>query len=222
MRGVSIKWVLKSQGPLGFLHWIARSIPYHLWLYLTPQGRRDLNFDSLHGVETEGTVWTGVEHAIPYNPVQPRRFRREMSLLPIDFSRFAFIDVGCGKGRPLILAREQGFGRIIGIEISEALCGIARQNAPFAEVICVNAADYEFPPQDSVIYMFNPFREPIISKFVARLEESLTSHPRRVWVIHQSPFRSAALDGSRLLERVHLERRRLAIYRSISFTKFMR
>ena len=82
--------------------------------------------------------------------------------------------------------------------------------------LSVNALAFEFPPEDSVIYMFNPFRDPVMGAFIARLEESLMLFPRTIWVVYQSPFFSRALDASPMFTRTHLESGRLAIYRSRS------
>lgn len=216
-RGLSVRWILKTRGPLGFIQWAVHSLPYHLWLHLTPEGRRDLRFDELHGVVTEGIVQPEVEHAVQYAPVQPARFRSYMRRLPIDPHQFTFIDVGSGKGRALILAREFGFRRVLGIDVSEELCEIARNNAPEAEVRCVNALDFEPPPEDSVIHMFNPFRDPVMSKFAARIEESLkTPPPHSVWVVYHRPFFVRAFEQSSLFEKFRHDGDRVAIYRAIA------
>ncbi len=214
-RGLSLGWILKTRGPIGFMQWAIRSVPYHLWLHLTPQGRRDLRFDESHHVITEGISQPEVEHAVQYAPVQPARFRAAMRRLPIDPHKFTFIDIGSGKGRALILAREFGFRRVLGIEVSEKLCEIARSNAPEAEVRCVNALDFEPPPEDSVIHMFNPFRDPVMSMFAARIEESLeTPPPHKVWVVYHRPFFAAAFEQSRVFEEFRREGDRLAIFRA--------
>jgi hypothetical protein len=50
--------------------------------------------------------------------------------LPIDDpSQFAFVDLGCGKCRTLILAAEHGFRPVIGVELDLPLTGIARSSA---------------------------------------------------------------------------------------------
>lgn len=211
-RGLSLRWIFKTRGPLGFARWAARSVPYHLWLHLTPQGRRDLHFDRRFGVSTEGITWPEAEYAVHYAPVQPSRFRDAMRRLPIDPPGFVFVDIGSGKGRALILARDASFRKVVGVEVSEKLCEIARSNAPHAEVYCANALDFDLPIEDSVIYMFNLFREPLMSKFASRIENSLRSHPREIWVVYHSPFFSRGFEQSRVFERFYVDGDRLAIY----------
>jgi len=40
--------------------------------------------------------------------------------------RATFIDIGCGKGRVLLMAAEHGFRKIIGIDFAADLCLTAR------------------------------------------------------------------------------------------------
>ena len=152
-----------------------------------------MQFDRIHGVDTDGLILPeelGLQgrNAVHYAPTHPSRFRAMIHSLPKGCLNFAFIDSGCGKGRALLLAREAGFSRCFGVELSPLLCDIARSNFPGAEIVCCDATEFDFPPVDSVIYMFNPFWNPVMDKFVAHLEESLRRHPRELYVVYASPF----------------------------------
>ena len=48
--------------------------------------------------------------------------------LAIDASRFTFVDLGCGKGKPLMVAASYGFRRLVGVDISAECIAIARRN----------------------------------------------------------------------------------------------
>ncbi|MCA9217507.1 MAG: hypothetical protein KDB27_30775 [Planctomycetales bacterium] len=56
------------------------------------------------------------QHAEKYKATRARYFRKLMKRvhLPRDG---VFVDVGCGKGRILLLAVEHGLNRVVGIEI---------------------------------------------------------------------------------------------------------
>ncbi len=57
---------------------------------------------------------------------QPSIMRRALSALgPVE--RYDFLDLGCGKGRALIVAAEFPFRAITGVELSPALAAIARR-----------------------------------------------------------------------------------------------
>src|SRR5215472_1458160 len=68
-------------------------------------------------------------HGVHYQACEPAVFRRAFSCLHDDWSSYTFVDLGCGKGRVLLMARELGFGRIIGVEFAPALAKVARRNA---------------------------------------------------------------------------------------------
>ena len=64
----------------------------------------------------------------PYVGSQPSIVRASIALLP-DHQDYAFVDLGCGKGRPLGVASEFAFRRLVGVEIAPRLVAVARANA---------------------------------------------------------------------------------------------
>ena len=86
----------------------------------------DWKFDTTHRVKTSGIVATADldvaeadrARARRYQPVRLGAFAEFMRVLPIRHEEFTFIDVGCGKGRALLLASEFPFRRIVGVELS--------------------------------------------------------------------------------------------------------
>lgn len=87
--------------------------------------------------------------------------------------RWPFVDLGCGKGRGLILAHEAGFRNLSGVEFSPALCKIARKNLQHcgiqANVICADATQFVFPNEPAVVFMYNPFGPSIMQKVLANI-----------------------------------------------------
>jgi cyclopropane fatty-acyl-phospholipid synthase-like methyltransferase len=100
-----------------------------------------------------------------------------------DTSDYAFLDVGCGKGRAAIVASEFPFREITGIELSAELADIARRNVekmsqrfPGRRPITIrtgNALDLALPPGKSVLYMYHPFGREVMERFAAKLESAL-------------------------------------------------
>ena len=92
---------------------------------------------------------------VHYQASEPDSFRRTIAALPLRHEDFVFVDFGSGKGRALLLASEFPFKRIMGVEFSDELSAIARENvASFPteaqrcgdiEIVCEDAAEFELP-----------------------------------------------------------------------------
>jgi SAM-dependent methyltransferase len=181
----------------------------------TPERRRqrygDMDYDWENRVNTTtGTVgWRerllGIFHS-PYQPTDPALFQEMMSALPIAFDQFTFIDLGSGKGRTLLMASEYAFKRIIGVEIILELHEIAQKNLAlyrsetqkcFAmEAICGDAAEFDFPADPLVLYLFNPLPAAGLKRVLTHLKQSLNAHPRPVYVLYHNPLLEELLSGS--------------------------
>lgn len=106
-----------------------------------------------------------------------------------------FVDLGCGKGRAMVVAAHYGFKNIKGIDFAEEVCAEATQNMEALNgkrgvnysVICANVLDYPIQPEDTVFFMFNPFVNDTITAFLDKLEDSLLHHPRDVYFLYVSP-----------------------------------
>jgi hypothetical protein len=46
-----------------------------------------------------------------------------------------------------------------------------------------DAAEYEFRPDETVFFFFNPFRRLVMEKVLQNIQNSIHLHPRPVWVI---------------------------------------
>ena len=133
-------------------------------------------FDRTHGTDTVGLVSLFRLHinsvnkktGYRYQTFDPNSFVKAMQ--PIDRDR-TFIDLGCGKGRALILGNELGFCRIIGVEFSAKLAEIAERQCPAAEVVVADAAGYVFPDERVCVFLYNPFGPSVLSRVVRHLPE---------------------------------------------------
>lgn len=111
--------------------------------------------------------------------------------LPIDRSRSGFLDYGSGKGRACVVAAHLGFEPVIGVELSEELAAVARNNlegmrrrrSRRAEIIAADARSFEVPADINVAYFFNPFVGPPLDAVVSNLRRSVELTPREFWVV---------------------------------------
>jgi SAM-dependent methyltransferase len=76
-------------------------------------------------IETLVEVWEGCHD---YAPTSFRAFRAFMQSVPVEPDRDVFVDVGCGKGRVLVMAAQFPFRRVIGVEVSPTLAAAAAAN----------------------------------------------------------------------------------------------
>jgi SAM-dependent methyltransferase len=110
------------------------------------------------------------------------------------------IDVGCGKGGAMItLARH--FKRVDGVELSERLIPIARENlrkaaAANTRIFYGDAAEFtDFDPY-SHIYLSNPFPCAVMRRVLDHVLESLVRRPRELTIIYLIPVDEALLVES--------------------------
>jgi SAM-dependent methyltransferase len=84
-----------------------------------------------------------------------------------------FVDVGCGKGQPCIFARKYfHFPNVYGIDFSAPLIEVAKRNAeksPYRNVhfLVADATNWRLPNGNTLVFLFNPFNEIILEKFLA-------------------------------------------------------
>ena len=135
------------------------------------------SFDLKFGTDTSGIVplW-GLKGTSPnavfgvrYEATNDEELEWVIGLLQEDFSSFTFIDLGCGKGRTLIVASRLGFGKVVGVEFAPGLAETARKNLAglaLHDVVIVqaDAVDFSFPNSDLIVYLFNPFSGEVLVK----------------------------------------------------------
>lgn len=114
-----------------------------------------------------------------------------------------FLDLGCGKGRVVIQAAEQyPFARVIGVEISEELSRVARENVSRrrrgldsgrVEIVTADAARYAMPEDVTVVYLYYPFVGATFEKVLTGIVQSLARKPRRFRLVYCLPIMESAI-----------------------------
>ncbi len=121
-------------------------------------------------------------------------------------SGWSFVDIGCGKGKAMLLASLFPFGKLEGVELSEKLvseCQVNLQRAlhssgeiPKYEVFCCDALEHQYPDTDLVVYMFNPFGRTVLQQLLEKLQASLEERHRNVVVIYCNAVHSDCFEES--------------------------
>jgi SAM-dependent methyltransferase len=193
----------------------------------------DLDYDWEHSVDTTrsnvgfGTQFLTSVTARPYFATEPWLFEQIMEALALSIQQsavshrisaqaglqdFTFIDLGCGKGRVLLMASDYPFKKIIGVEFMPELHRAAqkniagysndRQRCRQIETLCMDARDFRFPLGPLVVYLFNPFSEPTFAQVLELLRRSLEQDPRLVYIAYRFTEFESLLMQSDWLEKI--------------------
>lgn len=159
-------------------------------------------FDRTRHVRTSGNVSLRAAGIAPdetrdselYVPARPANIRQALREIPVqNVSDYVYIDLGSGKGRSLLVAAEKPFQQITGVEFSALLHRQACENirrfrfrkhgSKQIDSLHLNAKDFVFPDQKTVLYLFNPFGYETVAHVLGNLKESLLRSPRHVVVV---------------------------------------
>jgi SAM-dependent methyltransferase len=163
----------------------------------------DRSFDDRHGTDTAGSVepeQLGIEDdksratAILYLPSPPRLTRWMLDRVGVEPSTTTFVDLGCGKGRVVLLAAQRSFRRVVGFEISPELTAIAQSNveryrpppdlrAP-VEIVQADVTTVDLPEGDLLLHLYHPFETSVTEAVLRRLRASVDRSPRRVMIAY--------------------------------------
>ena len=234
LHSVAGRWLrdsLRARGAGGTLKYLATQ-SWEVLKDSMPERRRsrfgDIDYDCDYGVDT---TWARLSWRVRlrevfserlYQPTAPDEFDTIMQhLVSVDFSEFAFIDMGSGKGRVLLMAAMYPFRQVIGVEVQPDLHAIAEQNietfdvpgrqCAWIESACMDAREFEFPETPLLVYLFNPFPDYVLRAVLENLGRSLAVNPRTVYVAYNAPFEQHAFDGLDWLEKI-VQHERYQIY----------
>lgn len=179
-------------------------------LGITRRLELEAGFDQRFGTDTSGEP----PHAKGWHlPIAVQAFDAAMQAVNVRHEDYVFVDVGCGKGRALLLASEYPFKRCIGVELDERLASIATKNATIysaasptqkckdVAVHCADAVTFEYPAEDLFLYLYNPFPEPQVTALVERLARGLEGTTRRMVIVYSVQEHDAAVRKSGVFER---------------------
>lgn len=162
-------------------------------------------YDWTHGIRTtdieplstlELACPDNLAHATSYSPSQPEDIRSVFSNLELDFRKYCFVDFGCGKGRVLAEAARYPFKSVIGIDFAKELCGASKSNLERVrsthrcgdvQVHHADATEFDLPQAPCVVYIYNPFRGPVLTAVLERIRKSVVLLPRHVRIVYVTP-----------------------------------
>jgi hypothetical protein len=175
-------------------------------------------FDDRYGVDTSGLIGGGELRSghkndvfnTAYYGMAPSRFQRVMQYWVADqthpaLENYSFVDLGCGKGRAVMMASEFRFRAVVGVELHAALAGIAETNVAVwtaagravcpVRIVCRDATEFVFPEGPCLLYLFNPFAAPVMKRLIERIEEDFRARPRLLDLIYFNPEAGQLLEA---------------------------
>ncbi len=177
-------------------------------------------FDAHFGTDTGGLIpksdlKTGApadRFVTAYYAVAPSILRTLLELWQLrcepssPLAQYTFLDLGCGKGRALILAAENPFREVVGVELNPSLAAIARANLAAAHsradllaptrLIEGDALTSPLPQLPIVVFLFHPFEAPAMRRLLRILEAHAADHPGQVDILYVNAEHAAVLDRS--------------------------
>lgn len=180
-------------------------------------------FDRLHGTDTAEEACL-IASGVPaeqapggngvYRPLWEGMFHTALESLGTPIDGYTFVDLGCGKGKLLLMAAGYPFARITGIEFAPALMATAERNierfrthhptAPPIEAVLGDARHWQLPPGPVVALIFNSF-DPATTREVMRGVDREATRAEPLFVIYVNVRRVAEIgDGFAGLTRLKL------------------
>jgi SAM-dependent methyltransferase len=198
-----------------FMVFVPRRIPRILGRIGRPRKHvaslNDDRFDLERGTDTHGIIKvykldfvnTSYIHSHGYEPCEAKRLCHDLAVPPIERAGYDFVDLGCGKGRALIIASEMGFRSVTGVELSPSLSKSAARNLEICgisgNVLTQDASSFEIPDTPCVCYLFDPFGKQVMQKFAGNVERRLGRSRADLWIVYQDPIHAQILESCRFL-----------------------
>jgi SAM-dependent methyltransferase len=195
-----------------------------------------IKLDQKYGIETTQIVGKealfvesdNLKYAGSYEPTPWINFVELLAPYNLSYENMSFIDLGAGKGRVLFMAAALPFRNVIGVEFFDVLAEITKENiknfpkeniqCANISVLCLDAVEYRFPKDGVVVFLYNPFDEPVMKTVISNLRESYRIDKRPILVIYQNPIYQNLWKQESYLNIIK-EENNLQIYASNHFSR---
>jgi predicted RNA methylase len=184
-------------------------------------------FDAENGVRTSGLVagrhlksgHRHDRHTTAYYGVAPSVFhslikRWHRTGPAARMEETAFVDLGAGMGRAVLLASELKFKSVVGVELHSTLAGIARRNVKIwraagrehcpIQIVERDAVEFALPAGPVVVFLFNPFGASVLRRLLKRWRPALKGRAEGVDVLYVNNEQEGVLELERGWRRLFL------------------
>jgi SAM-dependent methyltransferase len=202
---------IRAAGAHGTAEFVVRHARYSVCIFLGKQWDRTHSVDTGGQIEIQSldVVGPNADMGYPAVSTSPSTFAYFSQFFPQDRSQYSFVDLGCGKGRTLLLASKLGFRKVVGVEFAGSLCETARTNIarfPMRKehrdscvVVHADATQFDLPNGNLVLYFGNPFGLELWPAMLANIAESLRQNPRHIRLVLAGSLGDAISATGRLI-----------------------
>jgi SAM-dependent methyltransferase len=150
-------------------------------------------YDELNNLKKQGI---DTAHATMYMPANYYILEKLLSKLKEFTNNDCLLDIGCGKGRVLIVAAHFSFKKIIGIELSNQFCKYTEENIAAHKnelsstrflVVNTDASNFIIPDDVTTVFLYNPFDAVVMQHVVEHINDSLKRKPRDMYIAYMNP-----------------------------------
>lgn len=151
-------------------------------------------FDFFHNVETQMREGKSNKYFHHYAPIYFSVLNEALSTFR-NYEKLNFIDVGCGKGKGILIASNFNFKKIIGVEINKHVYKVCKQNLKNynntknkknIQLVNGNALNYNVT-DENIFFFFDPFSEKILNEFLKKIILSFKNRRRSIYLIYANP-----------------------------------
>lgn len=112
-----------------------------------------------------------IQNGVQFEPVNLSAFNSIISACPDNFEDWDFVDLGCGNGAAVRMAKEFGFKSYTGIDFAPELIVEAQSNFPFASFHLSDVVEYSMGPGKKFLFLFNPFGKEVLTTLLDQLSD---------------------------------------------------
>lgn len=177
-------------------NWNIRLALFTIYHEIRGENKYGLNTSRMNTLTHLAVTGNNLRHAEIYQGASYFLLEDVFSRLRTLHTSQSFIDMGCGKGRALVVAAYYGFTQITGVDFAADLGEEAARNCNkllrrfpgiHCRIICADAALYQFEDNMDTIYFFNPFNHIVMRQVLANILRSLEKRPRVLFVVYLNP-----------------------------------
>jgi len=120
-----------------------------------------------------------------------------------------FLDMGAGLGRAVFVAAMYPFRRVMGVDKSDTMIGMARENLSNLrgkaahkniEFVQSDATTFIVPDDITVVFLYCPFHGSVLTQFMGQVAQSLTRNPRPLTIVGKNVEIAASYNGLHMAE----------------------